>query len=126
MGAIRLAITNSTDEEYGGTTATQASSVTVTTSIVNEQLLASIIKVGKLVGGTLRFYNASYSANTWTTIGTINKKPTTQVSVPACYPTDGTYAGMVLIETNGDIKIYPVKALTGGGVSFTMNYETND
>ena len=88
-------------------------------------------RTGTQVTGAVEIQNVSGNsipANTWTTIGTVDVKPkqaSATSSVPAVNTGNGTFAGMILVQTNGNIQIYTPTAIPSNhAVCACVSYET--
>lgn len=60
---------------------------------------------------------ATATANTLTTIGTLSVAPETKLTCPVLR-VNGTYTGMVWINTDKTVQLYSTQALSGNAISF--------
>ncbi len=65
------------------------------------------------------------NANAWTVLGNVDVTPAVNHVVTAGVNTsNGTYLGMVAIEQDGRVRIYPTSAVNNGYVMFSLNFKT--
>ena len=64
----------------------------------------------------------SGSANTWVTLGTLSIKPTKKAQVCGVDTSSGAYMGIVQLDTTGDLKVYPIQAISGHAVGFSIAF----
>lgn len=83
MGAIRLAISNNTDEEYGGAIE-QASDVTLTLnepSGIVSSVSGSAIRKGNIVEIDIQLVLSGGASSDWVVIGTVSKHPINNILI---------------------------------------------
>jgi hypothetical protein len=65
------------------------------------------------------------NANSWTILGNVDVTPEVNHVVTAGVNTsNGTYLGMVAIEQDGRVRIYPTSNISNGYVMFSLNFKT--
>ncbi len=65
------------------------------------------------------------NANAWTVLGNVDVTPAVNHIVTAGVNTsNGTYLGMVAIEQDGRVRIYPTSNVSNGYVMFSLNFKT--
>lgn len=77
--------------------------------------------LNKLVVGNVNISSASFTSGSWVKIGKLSKAPTAMVRVTALNITNGSFFGMVRIETDGTVYFYPTLTATLG-VGFSFAY----
>lgn len=107
------------------------SSVQVTAAsgyVVNK---TSLFKTGKQVSGSVEIINRTGNAipaNTWTTLATVSvlpKSDDTSPAVPCVNSGVGAFAGMMVILSTGNLRIYTPNAVQNNhGVCANFSYET--
>ena len=97
-------------------TVTPVSGVTVS---VND-----LQKFNGMVFGNINFNFNNAGATQWTKLATISDVPSSNLSFVAIYTNDGTYCGMISIQTTGDVKLYPLNAISSyKNVNATLCYK---
>ena len=124
MGRIMLATSASTDEEYGGTFVENETLVATGVEGVSTITSTIIEKIQKLVCGTLYFQVVSAPANTWTKVGTINASFVNGLDFAVINGNDGTYAGMIMIRKDGEIRLYPKTNISNNSLISTFIQKT--
>lgn len=108
-----------------------AKKITVSASTGYTVIKGAVFQTGNNVYGAFEIKNSTgvnIPANTWTTIGSITPIPkgsNYSPSVPAANGGNGTYAGIVLVDENGAVRIYAPTAIPNNhSICANISYET--
>ena len=88
-------------------------------------ITGQLARNGRVVSGSLRFRIGALTANVWTSIGSVNVAPKSDIQIPFADAYDASYGGILEINTSGVIRVDPVHNIGSSGITFTVSYVTN-
>ena len=99
--------------------------IVITLTTEEKLITGQLARNGHIVSGSLRFRIGALTANTWTSIGSVNVAPKSDIQIPFADAYDASYGGILEINTSGVIRVDPTHNIGSSGIIFTVSYVTN-